>query len=130
MRDKASKIRSSCRSQSLVMSLRSRGMNRHSVALIRSFEQRHAAAPCFLPAYSPDLDPIDPSAGSGRLRQLSAGFSTKPRLLQPEVSFAQKQVAQNGPPSRRCSVKWPRISPAFFQNECFNDFQNAGYGST
>jgi hypothetical protein len=39
-----------------------------------------AAAPCFLPAYSPDRDPIDPTAGSGGLRQLSGGFSTKPRL--------------------------------------------------
>jgi hypothetical protein len=33
------------------------------------------AAPCFLPACSPDLDLIDPSAGSGGLRQLSAGFA-------------------------------------------------------
>jgi hypothetical protein len=61
-------------------------------------------APCFLPAYSPDLDPIDPSAGPGGFRQLSAGFSTKQLLLEPEAGFAQKHVAQNGPPNRRRSV--------------------------
>jgi hypothetical protein len=73
-----------------------------------------------LPAYSPDRDSIDASAGSGGLRQLFAGFSAKPRLLQPEAGFAQKQVAQNGPPNRRCP-------PGF---EGFDYFQTAGNGST
>src|ERR1700730_9637052 len=78
------------------------------VAGVRKAIAAAAAAPCFLPAYSPGFDPIDPSAGSGGLRQLSAGFSTNLRLLEPEAGFAQKQVAQNGPPNRRCSVGWPR----------------------
>src|SRR3984893_10098910 len=38
----------------------------------------------------------------------SAGFSTNLRLLEPEAGFAQKRVAQNGTPNRRCSVGWPR----------------------
>jgi phage/plasmid primase-like uncharacterized protein len=46
-----------------------------------------AAAPSFLPAYSPDRDPIDVSAGSRGLRKLSASFATKPRLQEPEAAI-------------------------------------------
>jgi len=38
------------------------------------------------------------------LLQLSAGFPTKQHLLEPEAGFAQKHVAQNGPPNLRPSV--------------------------
>jgi len=52
-----------------------------------------------LHVYIRELDTIDPSAGSGGLRQLSAGFSTTPRLLEPKAGLAQKPAAQNGPPN-------------------------------
>jgi hypothetical protein len=57
---------------------------------------------------------------AGGLCQLFAGFSATPRLLQPEAGFAQKQVAQNGPPNRRCPLGF----------EGFDYFQTAGCGST
>ncbi|MGH6813662.1 MAG: hypothetical protein ACREDM_15415 [Methylocella sp.] len=40
----------------------------HQGAGVRKASAAAGAAPCFLPAYRPGLDPIDPSPGSGGFR--------------------------------------------------------------
>ena len=55
----------------------------HKGTAVRRAIRAAGARLLFLPPYSPDLNPIDPSAGSGGLCQLSAGFSNKLRLLEP-----------------------------------------------
>ena len=63
----------------------------HKRAGVRKAIEAAAAAGCFLPACSPDLDPIDPSASSGGLRK------------------AQEYTPQNGTPKRRCTLGCNRI---------------------
>jgi DDE superfamily endonuclease len=77
----------------------------HKRAGVRKAIEAAGATPCLLPAYSPDLDPIEQVFANS-----PPALSTNPRLLEPEAGFVQKYVAQNGPPNRRCSVGWHRIS--------------------
>jgi hypothetical protein len=58
-------------------------------------------------AYSPDLNPSDPSASSGGLRQLSAGFSTKLRLVLKPAAL--KQLLHKAA-ERTIDATWRRIS--------------------
>jgi hypothetical protein len=66
----------------------------------------------FLPPYSPDLNPIDPSAGSGGVRQ-AEHFLRK---------AAERAAAVTG---RRIGTLLDDFSPA----ECANYFVNSGYAS-
>ena len=75
---------------------------------VRKAIEAAAAAVCFLPAYSPDLDPIE---------QVFAKLKNRLR-----------KVAR-----RTGDALWDAIGIAlddFSAAECFNDFRNAGYGST
>jgi transposase len=80
----------------------------HKVAGVRKAIEAAEAAQCFLPAYSPDLDPIEQvfSKIKNRLRKMA---------------------------HRTVDALWEGIGLAlddFPPNECFNYFLNAGYGST
>lgn len=73
----------------------------HKVVGVRKAIEAAAAAPCFLPAYSPDLDPIE--------QVFSKIKTTLRKALWDGIGLARDDF----PP-----------------NECFNYFLNAGYGST
>jgi len=80
----------------------------HKVAGVRKAIEAAEAAQCFLPAYSPDLDPIEQvfSKIKNRLRKMA---------------------------HRTVDAPWEGIGLAlddFPPNECFNYFLNAGYGAT
>jgi transposase len=78
------------------------------VAGVREAIAAAGAAPCFLPAYSPDLDPI-------------------------EQVFAKLKNALCKMARRTVDALWDSIGNAFDDFppiECCNYFRNAGYGST
>jgi transposase len=80
----------------------------HKRAGVRKAIEAAGAAVCFLPAYSPDLDPI-------------------------EQVFAKLKNTLRKMARRTVDALWDAIGIAlddFSPEECFNDFRNAGYGST
>jgi transposase len=80
----------------------------HKRADVRKAIEAAGAAVCFLPAYSPDLDPI-------------------------EQVFAKLKNTLRKMARRTGDALWDAIGIAlddFSPEECFNYFRNAGYGST
>jgi transposase len=80
----------------------------HKRAGVRKAIEAAGAAVCFLPAYSPDLDPI-------------------------EQVFAKLKNTLRKMARRTVDALWDAIGIAlddFSPEECFNYFRNAGYGST
>jgi transposase len=80
----------------------------HKRAGVRKAIEAAGAAVCFLPAYSPDLDPI-------------------------EQVFAKLKNTLRKMAHRTVDALWDAIGIAlddFSPEECFNYFRNAGYGST
>jgi transposase len=80
----------------------------HKRADVRKAIEAAGAAVCFLPAYSPDLDPI-------------------------EQVFAKLKNTSRKMARRTVDALWDAIGIAlddFSPEECFNYFRNAGYGST
>jgi transposase len=80
----------------------------HKRAGVRKAIEAAGAAVCFLPAYSPDLDPI-------------------------EQVFAKLKNTLRKMAHRSVDALWDAIGIAlddFSPEECFNYFRNAGYGST
>ena len=80
----------------------------HKVAGVRKAIEAAGATQCFLPAYSPDFDPI-------------------------EQVFAKLKNTLRKMASRTVDALWDGIGTAldnFPPTECFNYFRNAGYGST
>jgi transposase len=80
----------------------------HKRADVRKAIEAAGAAVCFLPAYSPDLDPI-------------------------EQVFAKLKNTLRKMARRTVDALWDAIGIAlddFSPEECFNYFRNAGYGST
>jgi transposase len=80
----------------------------HKRADVRKAIEAAGAAVCFLPAYSPDLDPI-------------------------EQVFAKLKNTLRKMARRTVDALWDTIGIAlddFSPEECFNYFRNAGYGST
>lgn len=80
----------------------------HKVAGVRKAIEAAGATQCFLPAYSPDFDPI-------------------------EQVFAKLKNTLRKMASRTVDALWDGIGTAldnFPPIECFNYFRNAGYGST
>lgn len=80
----------------------------HKPADVRKAIEAAGAAVCFLPAYSPDLDPI-------------------------EQVFAKLKHTLRKMARRTVDALWDAIGVAlddFSPEECFNYFRNAGYGST
>ena len=80
----------------------------HKRADVRKAIEAAGAAVCFLPAYSPDLDPI-------------------------EQVFAKLKNTLRKMARRTVDALWDAIRFAlddFSPEECFNYFRNAGYGST
>jgi transposase len=79
----------------------------HKLAGVRKAIEAAGAALCFLPSYSPDLDPIEQA------------FSKLKNIL--------RKMAR-----RTVDALWDAIGIAldgFSPEECFNYFRNAGYGS-
>ena len=80
----------------------------HKLAGVRKAIEAAGAAQCFLPAYSPDFDPI-------------------------EQVFAKLKNTLRKMARRTVDALWDGIGTAlddFSPTECFNYFRNAGYGST
>jgi transposase len=80
----------------------------HKFAGVRKAIEAAGAAQCFLPSYSPDLDPIE---------QVFAKLKNRLRKMA----------------HRTVDALWAGIGLAlddFPPNECLNYFRNAGYGST
>jgi transposase len=83
-------------------------LSSHKRAGVRKAIEAAGAAVCFLPAYSPDLDPI-------------------------EQVFAKLKNTLRKMARRTVDALWDAIGIAlddFSPEECFNYFRNAGYGST
>jgi putative transposase len=84
----------------------------HKSRAVRDAIRAAGAKRIFLPAYSPDLNPIDPSAGSGGLRQAETSHAkgrgeNHRRGIEPARNFARQLLAQR----------------------CANYLRNAGYAS-
>jgi transposase len=80
----------------------------HKVADVRKAIEATGATQCFLPAYSPDFDPI-------------------------EQVFAKLKNTLRKMAHRTVDALWDGIGTAlddFPPDECFNYFRSAGYGST
>lgn len=80
----------------------------HKLAGVRKAIEAAGATQCFLPAYSPDFDPI-------------------------EQVFAKLKNTLRKMARRTVDALWDAIGIAlddFSPEECFNYFRNAGYGST
>ena len=83
-------------------------LSSHKLAGVRKAIEGARAALCFLPSYSPDLNPI-------------------------EQPFAKLKNTLRKMARRTVDALWDTIGIAlddFSSKECFNYFRNAGYGST
>ncbi|MGH6845573.1 MAG: IS630 family transposase [Methylocella sp.] len=98
----------------------------HKRAGVRKAIEAAAAAVCFLPAYSPDLDPPLATPPSFAWRSLW--------LASPiEQVFAKFKNTLRKMAHRNVDALWDGIGFAlddFSPEECLNYFRNAGYGST
>jgi hypothetical protein len=86
-------------------------LSSHKRKAIRRAIRSAGARLIFLPKYSPDLNPIDPSAGSGGLRKAQTPGSRKAAARSLEAVCA-------------CIGQ---LLGTFTPQECANSFQHAGY---
>jgi len=98
----------------------------HKLAGVRKAIEAAGAAQCFLPAYSPDFDPIEQVFANSppAFPPSRACWNLKPASLKNTL----RKMAR-----RTVDARWDGIGLAldgFPPTECFNYFRNAGYGST
>jgi transposase len=97
----------------------------HKLAGVRKAIEAAGATQCFLPAYSPDFDPIEQVFANSppAFPPSCACWNLKPASLKNTL----RKMAH-----RTVDALWDGIGLAlddFPPNECFNYFLNAGYGS-